>query len=76
MSERFAVGDTVTYRDINTGTTLQCRVMRVMPSDIGSGLYHVRDLGESFERAVTGNSLTRIIAPSEDRMFKPRAPSP
>jgi hypothetical protein len=60
MTERFAVGDAVTYHDGIIGTTLNCRIIKVMPSDTGAGLYHIRDLAESFERAVSGNTLTRI----------------
>jgi hypothetical protein len=74
MSERFAVGDAVTYRDISTGAMLQCRVMRVMPTERGIRLYHVRDVAENFERAVIGASLTRVRATSEDQAFKPARP--
>ena len=72
MFERFAVGDDVTYHDGLVGAPLKCRIIKVMPSDNRAGLYHIRDLGESFERAVSGNSLTRVLSSNDDkhRYFK------
>jgi len=67
MTERFAVGDAVTYHDGIIGTTLTCRIIKVMPSDSRAGLYHIRDLAESFERAVPGTTLTRIRSDDDDK---------
>jgi hypothetical protein len=40
-----------------------------MPSEGCSGLYHIRDLAENFERAVPGITLTRILPSQEDKAF-------
>ncbi len=66
MLERFAVGDAVTYHDGIVGTTLTCRIIKVMPSDSRNGLYHIRDMAENFERSVTGNMLTRIVSNTQE----------
>jgi hypothetical protein len=66
MSERFAVGDAVTYHDGLVGTPLKCHIIRVMPSDNRAGLYHIRDLAENFDRAVSGNTLTRVLPGNDD----------
>jgi hypothetical protein len=64
MPQRFAVGDAVAYQDGILGISLNCRVVKVMPSERGSGLYHIRDMAEKFERSVAGSTLRPI--PSDD----------
>lgn len=67
MSERFVVGDAVTYHEGLVGAPLTCRIIKVMPSDSRYGLYHIRDLAENFERAVSGNTLTRVPTGNDDK---------
>lgn len=69
MSEIFAVGDTVVYQGEFIDRPLTCKVTRVMPSERAGSYYHIRDLGERFERSVPGYTLTRDTREHADTTF-------
>lgn len=70
MSEHFAVGDAVVYRDGSIGVSLTCEVVKVMPAERYGRTYHIRDLSELFERSVLGDTLTPITPTKADGIFK------
>ncbi|WP_237153887.1 hypothetical protein [Oryzibacter oryziterrae] len=59
MPEHFSVGDPVVYFDETIGTTLNCRITKVMPKERYGLYYHIRDLSERYERSVPENTLVR-----------------
>ncbi len=72
MPQSFAVGDAVLYHDGILGVSLNCRVVKVMPSERNSGLYHIRDDAEKFERSVAGSTLRPIMSdPNSDVFLSP-----
>ncbi|MDR3496016.1 MAG: hypothetical protein P4L82_15575 [Ancalomicrobiaceae bacterium] len=70
MSDFFAVGDAVVYRDGTAGISRTCRIIRVMPADQTGRHYHIRDLSERFERSVLGDTLSHVAPNAAEGMFK------
>jgi hypothetical protein len=70
MSDLFAVGDAVAYRDGTSGASLSCHVIKVMPDERYGRTYHIRDASERFERSVLGYTLTRIAPTTAEGAFK------
>ncbi|MEJ1157456.1 hypothetical protein [Prosthecomicrobium sp. N25] len=70
MSPLYAVGETVVYSNDMLRTSMECKIIRVLPEENDLRRYHVRGTHEAFDRAVPEHALKRTAAGAARRAFK------